>query len=266
MRVPRFGLLALVLAVSPLRLAAAADGGSGGTNEVGLKFLEENKKRPGVIVLPSGAQFKILKEGDGTTHPKADTVIKAHFIGTTPSLTPDAPDLDSGKWNYYDNTFSEGTPSAFAPNEVIEGFEELFQLMVEGDIWEGYIPAELAYGKKGKKFKGKKLVKAGDVLIVRVALIMLKGVGVPAETGCDVQTSERCSEQQKAYIEKQRAKKPSERREELTRLEGMTAMEMDLEKKLWVLGRMWILRRLTEQVIEGPGTWSEANLKRAMEL
>merc|ERR1719413_144403 len=107
------GLLAAVAAFLPLRVAA-----DGGTNEVGLKFLEENKKRPGVITLPSGVQFKILMEGDGTEHALPDSTVSAHFVGTTPSLTPDAPDLDSGKWTYYDNTFTERTPSRFAPNEV----------------------------------------------------------------------------------------------------------------------------------------------------
>merc|ERR1712072_1576893 len=91
----RFGLL---LAVLPC-LAQA------GTNEAGKKFLEENKKKEGVITLPSGLQYKVLREGDGSDHPTADSSCECHYAGTTPSLTEKAIDMDESEWSEFDSSY-----------------------------------------------------------------------------------------------------------------------------------------------------------------
>eukprot|EP00435_Cladocopium_sp_Y103_P003204 s4383_g1.t1 len=106
-------MLRAILAVVSLSGAWA------GTNEVGKKFLEENAKRPGVITLESGLQYKVLREGHGDRNPLAGTPCECHYAGTTPSLTPDAIEkADESEWNEFDSSYRRGSPTTFAPNQV----------------------------------------------------------------------------------------------------------------------------------------------------
>merc|ERR1712150_210905 len=132
-----------------------------GTNEEGKKFLEENKNRDGVITLKSGLQYKVLRKGSGKFAPTKDSPCECHYAGTTPALTPDAIDMDESKWKEFDSSYKRGSTTTFAPNQVIKGWTEAMQLMVEGDKWEMYIPSELAYGDHGAGGK----IPGGDVLI-----------------------------------------------------------------------------------------------------
>merc|ERR1712190_299722 len=142
-----------------------------GTNDEGKKFLEENAKKPGVITLPSGLQYKVLREGTGEDHPTADSSCECHYAGTTPALTPDAIDKDESAWAEFDSSYKRGSPTSFAPNQVIKGWTEAMQLMVEGDKWEMYIPSELGYGEGGSGAK----IKGGDVLVFRMEILSIKG-------------------------------------------------------------------------------------------
>merc|ERR1712232_1305149 len=87
--------------------------------------------------------------GSGKYHPKKDSPCKCHYAGTTPSLTPDAIEKEESDWAEFDSSYKRGSPTSFAPNQVIKGWTEAVQLMVEGDKWEMYIPSELAYGDRG---------------------------------------------------------------------------------------------------------------------
>ena len=145
-----------------------------GTNEEGLKFLEDNKAREGVITLKSGLQYKVLKKGGGKFAPKADSSCQCHYAGTTPALTPNAhekADGEESEWAEFDSSYKRGQPTDFAPNQVIKGLTEAMQLMVEGDKWEMYIPSELGYGDGGSGEK----IKGGDVLIFRMELLKING-------------------------------------------------------------------------------------------
>lgn len=102
----------------------------------GPKFLEDNKKKDGVVVLPSGLQYKVITEGKGKT-PKATDKVKVHYRGT----------LLNGK--EFDSSYKRGTPAEFPVNGVIKGWTEALQLMKEGSKWELYIPSDLAYGARG---------------------------------------------------------------------------------------------------------------------
>lgn len=102
---------------------------------IGRKFLEENKKKDGVITLASGLQYEILKEGSGPK-PKATEKVKCHYHGT----------LINGK--VFDSSVERGQP-AFGVNQVIKGWVEALQLMSVGSKWRLYIPSELAYGSQG---------------------------------------------------------------------------------------------------------------------
>lgn len=144
-----------------------------GTNEVGTKFLEENKDREGVVTLSSGLQYKVLKKGKGKFSPKVGTTCSCHYAGTTPSLTENAIDIDEKDWKEFDSSYKRGTPTEFAPNQVIKGWTEAMQLMVEGDKWEMYIPSDLGYGDGGSGEK----IKGGDVLIFRMEILEIKGKG-----------------------------------------------------------------------------------------
>ena len=104
--------------------------------EEGQAFLESNKAKEGVITLPSGLQYEILKEGNGPKPTEKDKV-KCHYHGTT---------ID-GK--VFDSSVDRGEPVDFPVTGVIKGWTEALQLMPVGSKWKLYIPAELAYGERG---------------------------------------------------------------------------------------------------------------------
>ena len=102
----------------------------------GQKFLEENKANEGIVVLPSGLQYKVITEGSGKS-PKATDKVKVHYKGT----------LISGK--EFDSSYKRNQPAEFPVNGVIKGWTEALQLMKEGSKWMLYIPGDLAYGPRG---------------------------------------------------------------------------------------------------------------------
>merc|ERR1719203_1824789 len=179
---------------------------SAGTNDVGKKYLEDMKGKPGVVTLPSGLMYKVLREGTGEDHPTVDSPCECFYAGTTPSLTPKAEEVpdDTEKlnkeWNDFDSGYKRGSTTTFAPNQVIKGWTEAMQLMVEGDKWEMYIPSELGYGDGGQGGK----IQGGDVLIFRMEIIKIQGNKKPADR-CDIDTLKGCSEKKTKYIEKQKA-------------------------------------------------------------
>merc|ERR1712216_15544 len=186
-------------------LAVLLAGAWAGTNEVGKKFLEENKDREGVITLKSGLQYKVLKKGTGKHHPKKDSQCQCHYAGTTPSLTPDAIDKPESEWAEFDSSYKRNEPTAFAPNQVIKGWTEAMQLMVEGDKWEMYIPSDLGYGDGGSGEK----IKGGDVLIFRMEILKIEGGKVRAAK-CDLKTRESCEEDEVKILDAW-AKQPLEK-------------------------------------------------------
>lgn len=104
--------------------------------EEGEKFLAENAKKEGVVVLPSGLQYKVITEGTGRKAKATDTVncdYEGRFI--------------SG--NVFDSSYQRGHAAEFGVNQVIKGWTEALQLMPEGSKWELYIPYDLAYGEQG---------------------------------------------------------------------------------------------------------------------
>ncbi|MBM4160332.1 MAG: FKBP-type peptidyl-prolyl cis-trans isomerase [Ignavibacteria bacterium] len=102
----------------------------------GEAFLAENKKKPGIVTLPSGLQYKIIKEGTGRNPKTTDTVV-THYRGT----------LLDGK--EFDSSYKRGEPATFPLNGVIRGWTEALQLMKPGSKWQLFIPPQLAYGERG---------------------------------------------------------------------------------------------------------------------
>ncbi len=103
--------------------------------KAGEAFLAENKKKEGVITLPDGLQYKILKEGTGKS-PKATDKVKVNYKGTLVDGTE------------FDSSYKRGEPAVFQADKVIAGWTEILQLMKEGSKFEVYIPANLAYGER----------------------------------------------------------------------------------------------------------------------
>ena len=102
----------------------------------GAAFLAENKKREGVKTLPSGLQYKVIKKGKGAT-PTANDTVTTHYRGKL---------LDGTE---FDSSYANGGPATFPVKGVIAGWTEALKLMKEGDKWQLFIPAELAYGEHG---------------------------------------------------------------------------------------------------------------------
>jgi len=159
------------------------------SNPESTAWLKENGDKAGVIRLRSGLQYKVLNSGTGMHHPALNSPTSCHYEGTL---------IDGTK---FDSSYDRGSPATFEPQQVIKGWTEVMQKMVEGDKWELYIPSELAYGDHGSPPK----IGGGDALIFIMEIIEIKGDKVPAKN-CDIKTYENCSEKEKAYVDKAKQK------------------------------------------------------------
>lgn len=99
----------------------------------GERWLAANKKKKGVVTLPSGVQYRVVKEGNGPI-PKDTSMVKVNYEGRT---------ID-GK--VFDSSFERKQPVDFRANQVVKGFTEALTRMPQGSVWEVYIPQELGYG------------------------------------------------------------------------------------------------------------------------
>lgn len=104
--------------------------------KAGEEFLAINKNKEGVVTLPSGLQYTIVKKGEGKTPVASDTV-KVHYEGR----------LIDG--HIFDSSIQRGEPATFGVTQVIAGWVEALQLMPVGSRWTLYIPSNLAYGEAG---------------------------------------------------------------------------------------------------------------------
>ena len=104
--------------------------------KIGAKYLEENKKKPGVITTASGLQYKEVVAGKGGA-PTKDSRVKVHYRGTL---------IDGSE---FDSSYKRGQPAEFPVGGVIKGWTEALQLMKPGSKWNLTIPPELGYGSQG---------------------------------------------------------------------------------------------------------------------
>ena len=141
------------------KLQANATKKSTGEKVKAAAFLEANKKRVGVITLPSGLQYEIIKKGDASSAtPKLTDTVVANYAGT----------LIDGK--EFDNSYKRGEPLTIAVGGVIKGWTEILQLMHIGDKFKVFIPSELAYGERGAGAD----IPGGAALIFDMELLGIK--------------------------------------------------------------------------------------------
>jgi len=126
----------------------------------GEDFLVENARKEGVKSLPSGLQYKVLRAGSGRA-PKAADTVTVHYRGTFINGTE------------FDSSITRGQPQTFKVDGVIPGWTEALQLMKEGDKWQIFIPANLAYGEKGAPPR----IPPNSALIFEVELISVQQSG-----------------------------------------------------------------------------------------
>lgn len=122
----------------------------------GQAFLASNAQEEGIVTTDSGLQYKVLEAGTGEQHPAATDRVKVHYHGTLLNGT------------VFDSSVDRGQPIDFGLNQVIPGWTEGVQLMVEGEKTRFYIPSQLAYGNRSV---GR--IPAGSVLIFDVELIKI---------------------------------------------------------------------------------------------
>ena len=125
----------------------------GSNKEAGEKFLAENAKKDGVKTLPSGVQYKVIKEGSGAI-PADTSLVKVHYEGKTVE----------GK--VFDSSYERGEPINLRCNQTIKGWTDAMVHMPAGSVWEVYIPQDLAYGEREQGD-----IKPFSTLIFKIELI-----------------------------------------------------------------------------------------------
>ncbi|MDE3211794.1 MAG: FKBP-type peptidyl-prolyl cis-trans isomerase [Bacteroidota bacterium] len=121
----------------------------------GKKFLEQNRKKPGVVTLDNGLQYEVLTRGTGPIPTATDTV-QANYVGT----------LLNGK--EFDNSYKRGEPITIPVTGVIRGWTEALELMPVGSKWRLFIPSDLAYGDRGA---GAGAIPGGATLVFEIELL-----------------------------------------------------------------------------------------------
>lgn len=135
--------------------------------KAGEDFLKENAQKEGVVTLPSGLQYKVLKQGDGAIA-KATDKVQVLYEGRLIDGT------------VFDSTEKHGgNPVTFAPNQVIKGWTEALCMMPVGSKWQLYIPQNLGYGARGAGS-----IPAYSTLVFDVEVV---GIEEPQETATDVE-------------------------------------------------------------------------------
>ncbi len=123
----------------------------------GEAYLAGNRKKPGVRVLESGVQYKVIREGSGKS-PKPTDTVTVNYRGTLINGTE------------FDSSYKRGQPATFPVNGVIPGWQQVLPLMKEGAKWEVVIPPNAAYGERGAG----PLIGPNETLLFEIELLSVK--------------------------------------------------------------------------------------------
>ncbi len=132
---------------------AAAEKAAVGKKEA-QAFLTANSKKPGVVTLPDGLQYQVIKAGTSDVKPAITSTVKVHYHGTLVDGT------------VFDSSVDRGEPITYKVNGFVKGWQEALQLMTVGSKWRLYVPSDLGYGDMGS---GK--VGPGAVMIFDMELL-----------------------------------------------------------------------------------------------
>jgi FKBP-type peptidyl-prolyl cis-trans isomerase FklB len=128
-----------------------ADDNQAAANE----FLEKNKSKNGIVVLPSGVQYRIIEEGEGA-RPGLEDTVKVHYRGSKIN------------GHEFDSSFARGVPEEFPVNTVLRGWQEVLPLMKTGATWQIFVPPELAFGARGNPPVGPNEALMFDLKLVEI--------------------------------------------------------------------------------------------------
>jgi FKBP-type peptidyl-prolyl cis-trans isomerase FklB len=118
-------------------------------------FLEENKTKTGIVVMPSGVQYRVIEEGAGS-RPGMESTVKVHYRGSK---------MDGRE---FDSSFARGVPEEFTVNSVLQGWQEVLPLMKQGSTWRIFVPPELAFGQRGNPPVGPNEALMFDLKLVEI--------------------------------------------------------------------------------------------------
>ena len=149
-------IIIIVLAVFVIQRMQSNKKDAAGNAQSGIEYLSQNMTKEDVVTTESGLQYKVLTKGTGETHPNATDKVKVHYHGTLTDGT------------VFDSSVARGQPIEFGLNQVIKGWTEGLQLMVEGEKTRLFIPSELGYGNRSAG-----AIPAGSTLIFDVELIKI---------------------------------------------------------------------------------------------
>jgi len=119
------------------------------------EFLEKNKTKNGIVVLPSGVQYRIIEEGEGA-RPGLEDTVKVHYRGSKIN------------GHEFDSSFARGVPEEFPVNTVLRGWQEVLPLMKTGATWQIFVPPELAFGARGNPPVGPNEALMFDLKLVEI--------------------------------------------------------------------------------------------------
>jgi len=118
-------------------------------------FLEENKSKTGIVVMPSGVQYRVIEEGEGP-RPQLDSTVRVHYRGSK---------MDGRE---FDSSFARGVPEEFTVNAVLKGWQEVLPLMKQGSTWQIFVPPELAFGQRGNPPVGPNEALMFDLKLIEI--------------------------------------------------------------------------------------------------
>lgn len=119
------------------------------------EFLAANATKQGVVVLPSGVQYRIIDEGEGA-RPGMDSTVKVHYRGSKMTGLE------------FDSSFARGVPEEFTVNAVLKGWQEVLPLMKTGATWQVFVPADMAFGARGNPPVGPNEALTFDLKLVEI--------------------------------------------------------------------------------------------------
>jgi FKBP-type peptidyl-prolyl cis-trans isomerase FklB len=122
------------------------------------QYLARNKTQAGVVTLPSGIQYAVIKSGSGGEHPRVDSSVTVNYRGAL---------IDGTE---FDSSWAHGNPVTFTVNRVIRGWQDVIPRMQVGDTWRVVIPPELAYGERGELPR----IGPNETLVFEIELLEIK--------------------------------------------------------------------------------------------